>query len=394
MKPWAYVVLGGCVAAPALAAPAPPVALWVCSEAITSPEEVERMVATAAAFGVTDIFVQVRRAGDAYYASSSEPRSRKLEGQDPAFDPLAETVALASLFDLNVHAWLNVNYVWPGPDPPPSLAHVARRTKWIAVGRDGRRMTSYTKKELARDDAEGWYVNPAADGFPSYFAKVAAEVAARYAVRGVHLDFIRYPNYRFGYGEADRAAFQKERSGIDPIFLGYHKGDGGIFRPAAGAAGLADRFFDLQQLEWYDWRADQVTRVVAETGRAVRDVRPDCEFSAAVWANPEHAYRYVGQDWLGWYRAGTVDTIVPMTYWGEAGKVGAVAYRLKESRPQGRVLLGIGVFNHEEDYPRRVVAGLAKNPCDGVVLFDYGSCWEKPGVLPALASPPINSKID
>ena len=380
------------------AAPAAPGAqiraMWVTTESLYDQGEVERLVATAAAYDVDALFVQVRRAGDAYYTSTSEPRSRKLEGQRDDFDPLAEVIACARLFDVEVHAWLNVNYIWPGPDMPPMERHIAnRRPEWIAVGRDSRRLTRYTKREMAGGDTEGWYADPAASGFAEYFAAVSAEVAREYDVDGVHLDFIRYPNYRFGYGKSSRTRYLRESGRQDPILLGYHKLDDAVYNPALGYAGLAVRWFDLQTLEWLDWRADQVTRAVAAAGRAVKEADPEVQFSAAPWANPEHAYRYVGQDWLGWLDRGLVDIICPMTYWGDAPKLAALADRLERRRGDARLYLGVGAFNHDASYPSAIAEGLADAPADGIILFDYGSCWRKPTVLPTLAGIPLPEKV-
>ena len=380
------------------AAPAAPGAqiraMWVTTESLYDQGEVERLVATAAAYDVDALFVQVRRAGDAYYTSTSEPRSRKLEGQRDDFDPLAEVIACARLFDVEVHAWLNVNYIWPGPDMPPMERHIAnRRPEWIAVGRDSRRLTRYTKPEMAAGDTEGWYADPAASGFAEYFAAVSAEVAREYDVDGVHLDFIQYPNYRFGYGKSSRTRYLRESGRQDPILLGYHKLDDAVYNPALGYAGLAVRWFDLQTLEWLDWRADQVTRAVAAAGRAVKEADPEVQFSAAPWANPEHAYRYVGQDWLGWLDRGLVDIICPMTYWGDAPKLAALADRLERRRGDARLYLGVGAFNHDASYPSAIAEGLADAPADGIILFDYGSCWRKPTVLPTLAGIPLPEKV-
>ena len=377
-----------CGAAPAAAdAPRPPVrAMWVTTESLYNRDEIERLVATAAAYDVDALFVQVRRAGDAYYASETEPRSRKLDGQPAEFDPLAEVITCARLFGVDVHAWLNVNYIWPGPEMPPMKGHVANRhPEWIAVGRDGRRLTRYTKREMAANDTEGWYADPAAPGFADYFAGVAAEVARNYDVDGVHLDFIRYPNYRFGYGKSVRKRYLAERGGQDPILLGYHKLDDDVWQPAVGCGGLAERWFDLQTLEWLDWRADQVTRIVAAARRAVKEAAPDVQFSAAPWANPEHAYRYVGQYWLGWFDGELVDVMCPMTYWGDAGRLASLAERLAARRGDAHLYMGVGVFNHGPSYAAAVAEGLADAPVDGVILFDYGSCWRKPTVLGTLA---------
>ncbi len=84
-------------------------ALWVTTESLYNQEEIERLVATAVAYDVDALFVQVRRAGDAYYESPTEPRSRKLENQPDAFYPLAEVIICAMCFGVDVHGWFKLN---------------------------------------------------------------------------------------------------------------------------------------------------------------------------------------------------------------------------------------------------------------------------------------------
>jgi uncharacterized lipoprotein YddW (UPF0748 family) len=68
-------------------------ALWVVRHALVSPVEVRRLVERASANGITDLIVQVRGRGDAYYNSSFEPRAAGLAllpagiGQDFVFMP-------------------------------------------------------------------------------------------------------------------------------------------------------------------------------------------------------------------------------------------------------------------------------------------------------------------
>jgi uncharacterized lipoprotein YddW (UPF0748 family) len=361
-------------------------AMWATTESLYSPTDVERLIAVAYAYNFNAIYIQVRRAGDAYYVSETEPRSLKLEGQPADYDPLAYAIELANLFGIEVHAWLNVNYAWPGPGAPPAPEHVANRhPEWVLVGRDGRRMTSYSRADMTRLDAEGWYIDPAAPGFAEYFAAVAAEVAVNYGVDGVHLDFIRYPNYRFGYSKENRDVFSAERGGPDALLYGYQYVEDDIFRPAYGVNGLANRWLDLHSLEWWDWRADNVTNVVKTVRDAVKAERPDCDVSAAVWQQPEHAYRYVGQDWLLWSERGYVDTIIPMAYWGAAPTLTALDDRVAGHCDDETVrLMGIGAFNHDADYTADVCDVLYESGTPGVILFDYLSCVRNPEILSAV----------
>lgn len=357
--------------------------LWATTESLYSPGDVERLIAVAYAFNFNAIYLQVRRAGDAYYSSATEPRSRKLEGQPDDYDPLGYALELADLFNLEIHAWLNVNYCWPGPAAAPADEHIAnRRPEWVLVGRDGRRMTAYSRARMSALDAEGWYLNPAAPGFAEYFAGVAVEVATNYPVAGIHLDFIRYPNFRFGYSAEDRRDFLYERGGPDPVLFGYQYPGDELFLRAYGTYGLADRWLGLRSLEWWDWRADAVTRVVREVKNAVETARPDCPVSAAVWQHPEHAYRYVGQDWLAWVERDYVDVIIPMAYHGPPAAIRALDERVARHclNPRGR-MMGVGAFNHDAEYTAEVCETLYESGTPGVVLFDYLSLLRNPGIL-------------
>ena len=61
-------------------------------------------------FNLNAVFVQVRPTADAFWPSPLEPWSRYLtgvQGQDPAYDPLAFIVEEARRRNLERHAWYN-----------------------------------------------------------------------------------------------------------------------------------------------------------------------------------------------------------------------------------------------------------------------------------------------
>src|SRR5215471_16031791 len=82
-------------------------ALWVVRTTMETPESVHSLVQRAKDNGFTDLLVQVRGRGDAYYNSSLEPRAEPLAGQPAAFDPLAMTIGEAHHYGIKVHAWIN-----------------------------------------------------------------------------------------------------------------------------------------------------------------------------------------------------------------------------------------------------------------------------------------------
>src|ERR1700730_14418448 len=117
------VALLACAAQNAAASPAPtpspsPIvlgpsqyrALWVDAfhDGMKSPAQVEKLVADAHRANLNALIVQVRKAGDAYFNRSDEPRASDIQGP-PDFDPLAYVIQLAhaSIPRIEVHAWLN-----------------------------------------------------------------------------------------------------------------------------------------------------------------------------------------------------------------------------------------------------------------------------------------------
>lgn len=170
-----------------------------------------------------------------------------------------------------------------------------------------------------------------------------AELAARYPLASVHHDYVRYPGdlapdqYCFcdyciealvqwaGYvsraypGEAftheyyDREYLEahwepsprvlpsdwNERS---RAFKSSFLLEGGFF--PGGRADL-DYFF-------YTFRVEQILRFARECRAAVSEANPSMKISGAIFKNPVHSGRFIGQDWRRFGK--DVDLIIPMNY--------------------------------------------------------------------------------
>src|SRR5476649_743901 len=110
-------------------------ALWVVRTTLTSPSAIATMVTAARSGGFNTLLVQVRGRGDAYFQQGIEPRPVSLAAQ-PAFDPLATTIAKAHEAGLRVHAWINVNLIASATDLPAAREHVVyRHPEWLMVPR-------------------------------------------------------------------------------------------------------------------------------------------------------------------------------------------------------------------------------------------------------------------
>ncbi|RLC41798.1 MAG: hypothetical protein DRH51_02265 [Candidatus Coatesbacteria bacterium] len=342
--------------------------LWVVRDTLMDSANVIALVEDAKTFGFTDLFVQVRGAGDSYYLSKCEPRAFKLDHLPKGVDPLQMVICLTRPKGIRIHAWLNMLYASPGAGYEMKDDHIlARYPSWCQEDVFSRSMWDYTRKMLAGTDTEGLYLKPEYPQVADYLSNIVIDIADRYRVDGIHLDFIRYPNIRFGYSTYACEEF-KDRYGIDPrIFPQYPL----VSDPLTSPARL---WLYIHQLEWFHWRAERITHIVREIDRALKEKKPDVVLSAAVWFPPQHAYRYVGQDWVGWLEEGIIDIACPMAYWSSSENI---ARELIPLINKGyHIALGIGAWRKEtEEIISDIDLSRVLN-ADGFILFSYGGIVE------------------
>jgi len=360
-------------------------ALWVTRTTLTSPEAIRQMVAAAESGGFNTLLVQVRGRGDAYYAGTIEPRAAELAAK-PGFDPLAVAIDEAHAKGLKVHAWVAVNLVSSSVSLPASRDHVIYRApEWLMVPRElaaemkkiDQRSPAYVGR-LARwtrahpSLVEGLYTSPLHPAAQDHTAAVMGEIAARYAVDGVHLDYVRFPNDDFDYSPS---AMDQFKAAIGPDLNQRERRDAAareVLDPAA--------YPNLFPERWSDFRRSRLTALVIKIRSAVKTARPETVFSAAVVPDAQQAFDTRLQDWRGWIDQSLLDVICPMAYTAEADTFTrqiAAARAYAGSRP---VWAGIGAYQLSPAQTLSHIAAARKLGA-GIILFSYES----------LAAPPNNA---
>lgn len=144
--------------------------------------------------GFTDVFVQVRSNGDAYYRSRVYPRAASWS-QD--FDPFQVFLEENRQVGLQVHAWIN-----------PYRCQTAGQMLKIP--------DTYPTRMWAQEQAEPivqvsgrWYLNPADAHAQALICTGAQELLDGYDIAGLHIDDYFYPTTE---PELDAAAFAASRS--------------------------------------------------------------------------------------------------------------------------------------------------------------------------------------
>lgn len=352
-------------------------ALWVVRTTLTSPTAIATMVSSARAAGFNTLVVQVRGRGDAYYESDLEPRPSTLTAQ-AAFDPLATTIARAHEAGLRVHAWLNVNLV-SGLELPSAREHVVyRHPEWLmvpkSIAEDLARLESRSPEYLGRliryarahtATVEGIFLSPVSAESADYTIGIVQDVARRYAVDGVHLDYIRYPQEDFDYGRDTLSAFRRTLlPDLDQAARARYDD-----RLAADPL-IYTRAFPQR---WKTFRAERLTALVTRLGDTIKRARPGAVISAAVVPDPSTALSDRLQDWPGWVGRNLVDVICPMAYTTDAATFSAQIAAARQLAGGHPVWAGIGAYRLTPAQIAENVQEARRQGLEGIILFSYDS---------------------
>ncbi|HKO97978.1 MAG TPA: family 10 glycosylhydrolase [Pyrinomonadaceae bacterium] len=354
-------------------------ALWVVRTTLTSPEKIRAMVAAARNNGFNTLIVQVRGRGDAYYRSKREPRAAELKDQPKSFDPLGLTISEAHDQGLKVHAWLNTSLLANLDALPTDTRHVYHKhPEWLAVPkpvaaelyrmspRDPRyreRIVEWSKAN--RQELEGIYTGPSNARVRDHIYEIWMDVLKRYAVDGLHFDYVRLASPDFDYSRTSLNGFQKwirrKLSGDERRALE----DAVKINPLAAA--------ELHPKLFADYQREQITNLVARVYQGVKIRRPGVIVSAAVFANDENAFSRRFQDWRRWLQMGILDVVCPMAYSTDTAVFQKqIEVASTTAHAAGRkVWAGIGSYRIPANSTVEKIVAARGVGSDGVILFSY-----------------------
>jgi Uncharacterized protein conserved in bacteria len=242
-----------------------------------------------AALQMNAVILQVRPSMDAFYASTLEPWSEYLTGQqgrapEPFWDPLASWIREAHRRGLELHAWIN-----------PYRARAA-----AARGPEAATHAAQRLPQAIRRYGELLWADPAEPAAQAHTLAVVRELLSRYDLDGLHIDDYFYP-YPIRDAQGQKLDFPDE-----PAWQAYLSRGGRSSRA--------------------DWRRAQVDRLVESIHDAVRRLRPEARFGISPFGLPRPEFRPPGiagfsqydelyADVERWLAEGWLDYLVPQLYW-------------------------------------------------------------------------------
>jgi uncharacterized lipoprotein YddW (UPF0748 family) len=354
-------------------------AMWVLRTSLTSPARIDALVRAAREHGFNTLLVQVRGRGDAYFAGGIEPRASDLHRQPATFDPLQTVLDAAQAAGLRVHAWVNVNLVSSAAELPTARGHVVyRHPEWLMVPREIAqdvakvptdspayvgKLARWTRTQAA--EVEGLYSSPIVPAAARYTESVVRDLAARYAIDGVHFDYARYPNDTFDYSRAAIGEFRSHmRARIAPALT-----------RELDSREMVDLFAypDALPEAWRAFRVERMTMLMDRLGKAVKDARPGALVTVATKPDVRDALDRRLQDWGSWLDRGLVDAICPMAYTQEPERFAEQIAAVREAAGTRGLWAGIGAYRLTAKETIENIQTARRLGANGVVLFSYDS---------------------
>jgi len=249
---------------------------------------------------ITNVFLLAKGPYDYLYYDT------KVGFKNPNFDwdVLKTALEIAAQHGLSIHAWVVVN----------------RNSILISNN------PSYAMVDINGNPSSEWS-NPAIPEVRSYIFNIIREIIMNYDVKGVHLDYIRYPGSNYSYDNYSRSAFQSEY-GFDPLT-----------NPNAP--------------EWAEWRTRQITSQVTVSKTIIKSYNPKIQLSAAV-VSPSSARLGVFQDWIDWSNKGLMDFLCPMAYTDSTTLFESyVNDIMRNVGEKTEVLAGIGIYLYYNNPKRK-----------------------------------------
>jgi uncharacterized lipoprotein YddW (UPF0748 family) len=260
-----------------------------------SSAEVSNLVSRTREAHFNAILAQVRRRGDAFYRSDIVPATADTKVAAARFDSLKALIeardSVSEAPKLEVHAWLVLNAVATLRMPSQENHVFNAHSNWLSQTYAGTRLDGVES---------GYWLDPGHPEVQRHLAAIVLELASRYDVDGVCLDYFRYPGAQWGYNPVAIERFNKLHGRKDTL-------------PAPD-----------DEL-WTKFRRDQLTALLRKIYLLCIDAKPSLKISVVGMTfsppiGPSVQWEGTGtfkrslQDWRAWAQEGIVDMVVPLVF--------------------------------------------------------------------------------
>ena len=344
--------------------------VWIRPDLTTDKDAIGKTVRSIYEAGFNQVYIEILFDSTLIYP----PAEGSLYEQNPklnGFDLLQAYIEACHAYRIELHAWYSVMRVGHTGSSNTVRGVGAKKPEWRNIQKNG-------KDTVTNTYGTAYFLNPALPEVRTFLVDHVKDLVSRYALDGLHLDYIRYPNNEggedFGYDETTCKLY-KEQTGTDPKTLST--GDSSFVQ----------------------FRADFITQIVREIRTETKKLRPDLWLSAAVAPNYANSLRTHQQDTRAWIRDKLIDIVMPMAY----GTTSVVTSNTKDNakllREDAALYLLPGVTDYGADTFIEQTNAARANGSDGIAFFAWSSYANGYGKASSVlfsdpATPPTWSTLD
>lgn len=264
-------------------------------------------------------------------------------------DMLAQAISQGHRLGLAVIPWFEFGFMAPA-DSELALRH----PDWLTRRRDGTQVVM-----------EGIYprvwLNPFHPEVQQFILDLVAELASNYAIDGLQLDDHFGLPAELGYDPYTIQLYQQEHQGKRPPD-------------------------DSTDAEWTRWRADRISRVMAQVFHTVKARKPDCLIALSPNSR-DYSYRAFLQDWGTWERQGYIEELIVQIYREDLSSFELELTRAEIEMARDHIPVAIGILSGLKDLPiateqiRQQVAAVRRRALSGVSFFFYETLNDRDSAL-------------
>ncbi len=316
---------------------------------------VREMIRSYAKAGVNLAHPEVIFNGYASYKSDVLPQKDLY----PGIDMLAILIDESHKHGIEVHPWV---WVFRTGNVNDKGGILTAHPDWAMLDKAGNELT----------ENESYWLSPCVMGVRRTLLSAYLELARKYKIDGLQLDYVRYPSPAHDYNALCRAKYLAER-GIHPINI----------EP-----------FTKESVDWHLWREEQINTFVAQVASEVRKARPGIKITAAVASFPDQARMNYLQNWQHWAANKWVDYLAPMDYTANnenfRNRVTDSSLKLRNTT---LLAPGIGIYTQKGVQTMIDQIGIARDvPVNGSTIF--ATAYFTPEHMRALREGPWRKKAE
>jgi uncharacterized lipoprotein YddW (UPF0748 family) len=321
-------------------------AIWVVRDALTSDQQISKIVKNAKLLHCDKIFLQLRALGYVYYPTQLDIPHKKV---DPGLLKNLFNDALKN--NIEVHVWLNVCYVWPNKKLPQTQNHVLNKVSSAII-----------QPVDPSIKPEGYYLHPNDKWNLSEVKTIMDELLRLYPVAGFHLDYFRYPKERIHTSKLGRTEFIIEY-GLDPLIP--------LQNPEKFSKERGFESYSYFQEKYSNFLRDELTLALTDIRNFLKSKNKHIQLSIAVKPNPIGAKHHFFQDWALWLQKDLCDFVVTMNYNPEMKTFINNLNIINQKADTTKIMIGIATYNIDAKEISQRIMHVKNTSYNGYVLFSY-----------------------